>query len=367
MLRKDYYQILGVDKTATPQEIKKAYRKLARKYHPDVSGDNPQFRQRFNDVTEAYKVLGDPERRKIYDGGGVEQAWFNESNFGNIKDIFEKTYRQQQEQAKSEGASERPKTPPKSSAGKQSDKSRFNFGDIFSHIVDSVQTRLDPEDKEPETVKKKPKETKAPSLDIEQPLEITLEEAWKGTRKTVSIKREKPCVLCGGAGQVSGQSCHNCFGKGIVQSSRRIEVAIPSGVRTGSKVRVSGEGNSQGDHSGSLFLRIELAPHRFFRVEDNGDLHCDIPVDAAEAAVGAAFSVPTLEGSVKMRIPAGTQNAQVFRLRGKGLKPLRGSELPGDQYVTIKVMVPKFLSQRERELYEELQRLAPDVRRDLYP
>jgi molecular chaperone DnaJ len=311
VLRKDYYQILGLDKTATAPEIKKAYRKLARKYHPDVSGDNPQFRQRFNDVTEAYDVLSDPERRKIYDGGGVEQAWFNESNFGNIKDIFEKTYRQQQEQAQSEAASDRPKPPPKASSGKPSDKSRFNFGDIFNHIVDSVQTRLDPDEKDPDNAKKKPKEAKPASLDIEQALEITLEEAWKGTRKTVSIKREKPCVLCGGVGQVSGQTCRNCFGKGIVQSARKIEVAIPSGVRTGSKVRVSGEGNSQGDHSGSLLLRIELAPHAFFRVEENGDLYCDIPVSAPEAALGSAFSVPTLEGWVKMRIPAGTHTLEL--------------------------------------------------------
>lgn len=361
MIRKDYYHILGLDKSASQSEVKKAFRKLARQYHPDVS-DDPAAREKFMDLAEAYEVLNDPEKRKLYDQGQIDQSWFSTQNFDNIRDIFEKTASEVRQQQQNKDKNQ----------DKRDVKGRFHFSDFFSQIVDSVNFsgRDTPphEGKSKTSARESRSQTKNqapnPKLDLDQKVQISLEEANHGTRKPVDIQQEKTCVLCGGSGEVSSQLCRNCFGKGKVRDTRRLEVKIPAGVRQGSRIRVSGEGLKQGQKKGNLYLNVELLPHPFYRIQEDGDLGCEIPVTISEAVLGAELHVPTLNGKVKMKIPPGTQGGQVFRLRGKGLKHPKGKD-SGDQYVTIQLVVPKSLNEEERQSYQKLFRSGDDLRRHL--
>ena len=347
MARKDYYKILELDKKASQQEIKKAFRKQARKYHPDVSED-PKAREKFTDLAEAYEVLNDPERRKLYDGGQIDQAWFSNQTFDHVRDIFEKTSAEVRK---------------KQTETTKKDSKRFKFGDFISNIVDSVN--LNPRE---QTTTKSSTQNSIPSkdLDLEQKIQISLEEATHGTKKPVDIKHEKSCVLCGGSGEVGHDLCRNCFGKGKVRTERHLEVKIPAGVRNGSKIRVVGEGLKKGSTSGNLYLKIELLPHKYFDMQDNGDLRCEVPVTVTEAILGTELQVPTLSGRVKMKIPPGTQGGQVFRLRNKGLKQPKGQD-KGDLYVMIQIMVPKALSEEDKKAYQKLFQSGDEERRKLGP
>ena len=342
MLQKDYYKILGLDRKASQQDIKKAFRRLAREYHPDVNRDKAENNDRFKDIAEAYEVLGDPERRRQFDQGHIDQTWFTATSFENIRDIFERTaVRQSQRQ-------------------QDKTKGKFNFGDFITNISSTIADSVGSVTKESTQKAKKP----PPSLDIEQMLQISLEEAWNGTRKPVTVRHEKPCVLCGGSGQVSGQTCRNCQGKGVSRQEKRLDVKVPAGVRKGSKIRVPNEGIKHGQHHGHLYLVVELMDHPFFDADENGDLHCEMPITLTEAVLGTEFQLPTLGGRVKMKIPPGSQPGQVFRLRGKGMKhPKDGDH--GDLYVEIQVVVPRHLSNREQDLYRELARSGEDLRRNL--
>lgn len=348
MLRKDYYKILGLDRKASQQEVKKAFRRLAREYHPDVNKGRSDVAEKFKDVAEAYEVLGDPERRRQYDQGHIDQSWFTTTSFENIRDIFERT-------AKSQGQAQRKEEP---------GKGKFSFGDFLNNIVDSVSTGA----KEPGSPKEpsaKVKGSKAPpKLDLEQTLLISLEEAWNGARKPVTVTIERPCVLCSGSGTVGGQPCRNCQGKGTARQEKRLDVKVPAGVRKGSKIRVPNEGLKHGQEQGHLYLVIELREHIFYDSDEQGDIRCELPVSVTEAVLGAELEVPTLAGRVKMKIPAGTQPGQIFRLRGKGMKHPKGAD-PGDQYVSIQVVVPRHLSSREQDLYRELARPGDELRRNL--
>jgi len=347
---KDYYQILGLERQASQAEIKKAFRKLARQYHPDVSKENVGAQQKFNEIAEAYEVLGDPERRKLYDQGHIDQSWFNSQQFHHVRDIFEKTA-----QRATEAASQ-------SSKKTDSSKNRFRFGDIFNNLVDSVNF-TGKEAREADKTQA-PNTKKLTQLDLEQTLRISLEEALNGTRKPVDLMQEKTCVLCSGTGEVRQQPCRHCYGKGRVRSEKRLDVKIPAGVRQGSKIRVTGEGLKQGQEQGHLYLLIELAPHPFFRSDEQGHLHCEIPITITEAVLGTEVEVPTLSGRIKLKIPPGTQGGQVFRLRQKGLKGPKG-QLQGDQLISAQLVVPKTLSSREKDLYQELFQSGEELRRKL--
>jgi molecular chaperone DnaJ len=347
VIRKDYYGILGVEKNATPQEIKKAYRRMARKYHPDVNPNNPQARERFKDVAEAYEVLSDSEKRRHFDNGFVDQSWFTEQNLDSIRDIFEKTGRK-----------------PKEENGRKN----FRFSDIFNNIVDSVQQPRKEEKKSEAKTSAPPRSGDSPSakLDVEQTLEITLEEATRGTLKTITVHRERICTTCGGSGQANRQPCRVCQGKGGQTNSRKLEVKIPAGVRKGSKIRISREGNTRGDETGNLYLVIELLPHSFFSVEDNGDLRCEVPITFTEAVLGTDLEVPTLDKRVKIKVSPEAQQGKTFRLKGKGLRHPKSGQNPGDLYVSLRVETPQNLSGKEKELYQELARFPHLVRRNLY-
>lgn len=351
---KDYYKVLGLDKSATDKEIKKAYRRLARRYHPDASDDSNK--SKFNDISEAYEILSDPEKRKKYDHKD-DGTWFNQNNLDHMKDIFDQGFKK----AKTKSKETKEKTNP------DNIKKTFNkFSDIFNTLKDSVKGDEQPSKHANKKRAKsfKPSNAQLPKEDIEQELSITLEEAHRGTKKLVSLKKENTCVLCGGTGDIGAQTCRNCYGQGKVQKSKQLEVNVPAGVRKGSKVRIVGEGNGIGDNKGNLYLKIMIKSHRFFAITDNGDIHCDIPITVPESVVGVEIEVPTLSGRVKMKIPSGTQNHQVFRLKGKGLKGKRSSDSPSDQYVTIQIETPKTLTSQEQQLYSELAKLQKQSPRD---
>ncbi len=326
---KDYYKILGVPRDADDKAIKAAYRKLARKYHPDV---NKGASERFKEIAEANAVLSDPEKRKRYDtlgpdweryaqagaGGPFQDGSFrveNEGDLGDFSDFFRTIF------ADLGGAGR---------AGRG--RRRVDFGGLGDAGGGFGPERGD---------------------DVEAPIELTLEEAFTGVRKGVSFELDEPCPTCGGAGHLDRQPCPKCHGTGWAKSRRQLDVKIPAGVDTGSRVRVAGEGTGGAGRRGDLFLHVTVRPDaRFERKGD--DLYADVEIDAADAALGAEVSVPTLKGQVSMKVPAETSSGKTFRLRGYGVPHLRGGGA-GDQYVRIKITVPSGLSARERELYTELR------------
>lgn len=360
---KDYYATLGVSRSASQAEIKKAFRKLARECHPDVNPNDPEAEKRFNQLAEAYEVIGDPDRRKLYDQGHIDQTWFSSDNFSHIRDIFEQS--QQRAREHRQGQAEAAASGTASAGGS---KNRFRFGEFLNNIVDSVPWSKESETEGASGTRKKPRpeaEGKAGSLDLEQSVRISLEEAYQGTRKPVDVVQEKACGLCNGTGEVRQQVCRKCFGKGKLRSEKRLEVKIPAGVRQGSKIRVANEGLRRGSEQGHLYLRVELLPHAFFESDAQGNLHCEVPVTITEAVLGAELEVPTLSGRVKMKIPPGTQGGQVFRLRQKGLKAPK-SEQAGDQMVSVQLVVPQQLSAQERESYQALFQSGEALRRARY-
>ncbi len=305
---KDYYRILGVDRNATEKEIKQAYRRLARKYHPDVNPGDKEAEERFKEINEAYEVLSDPEKRRKYDqlraswqqwqrmGGDPRDfdwsQWFSREwpggrvhvEYGDLGDLF------------GEGI----------------------FSDFFRAIFGDVGTR-------PRVRWWEARPRYARGQDYEQPVEITLEEAFRGTKRVLE------------------------------RDGRRLEVTIPPGVKTGSRVRIAGQGGPGigGGRPGDLYLKVTVLPHPIFERRGD-DLHCEVPVDLYTAVLGGEVRVPTLEGDVMLKIPPGTQGGQTFRLRGKGMPNLRNPRQRGDLYVKVRVQVPQDLSQRERELFREL-------------
>ena len=314
---KDYYRILGVSRDADEKEIKRAYRRLARKYHPDVNPGDKEAEERFKEINEAYEVLSDPEKRKKYDRLGADwqrwqrmggdprgfdwSQWMSGTPWGGHVHV---------EYADLSDLDEL--------FGSQSP-----FSDFFRFIFGGVGR--EPRGEWFSRVQHRPRR----GQDIEQPVEITLEEAFHGTQRIL---------------QVDG---------------RRLEVKIPPGVKTGSKVRIAGEGGkgTDGGARGDLFLKVRVRPHNVFERQGD-DLYCEVPVDLYTAVLGGEVRVPNLDGKpVMLRIPAGTQGGRTFRLRGLGMPKLRQPQQRGDLYAKVRVVVPQSLSPREKELFEELARL----------
>lgn len=290
MAFKDYYEILGVDRNATEAEIKKAYRKLARQYHPDINPGNKAAEARFKEINEAYEVLSDKEKRAKYDRFGRDWQRYQEMpGFGGFG-------------AGGFGAAD--------------------FADIFETLFGGRGVRSNVT-------------YRAKGQDIEQPVDITLEEAFSGTQRTLQV-----------------QSANGAL--------RSITVKIPPGVDTGSRVRIAGEGapGIGGGPRGDLYLVINVLPHsRFERRGD--DLYIRVPVDLYTMLLGGEVRVPAMGGrTVTLKVPAGTQNGKVMRVSGQGMPRLRDAQTRGDLYVTLDVSLPTSLSPRERELVEQLRALA---------
>ena len=347
MAKRDFYEILGVAKNASEEDIKKAYRKLAMKYHPDRNPDNPKAEDHFKEAKEAYEILTDANKRAAYD------------HYGHAG------------------------VDPSSAAGAGAGFGGFSdaFGDIFSDIFGGGRSRS----------------TVFRGADLRYNLEITLEDAARGTETRIRIPAmeecdtckgtgAKPgtqattCTTCNGHGQVRMQQgffsiqqtcprchgtgkmianpCQPCGGTGRLKKHKTLSVKIPSGVDEGDRIRLSGEGEAgvNGGPSGDLYVVIHIKPHAVFTREHN-DLHCEMPISFTTAALGGDIEIPTLDGYAKIKVPPETQSGRVFRLRGKGIKGVRSATL-GDLLCHVVVETPVNLTTRQKELLQEFESIS---------
>jgi len=361
--KRDYYEVLGVSKNASQEEIKSAYRRLAKKYHPDVNPDNKkEAEEKFKEAAEAYEVLSDPEKRAQYDQFGHEGmknifgaggfTWSDFTHFSDVEDIL----------------------------------SSFFGGGMFEDLFGTTRVQ---------------RGRKAyRGADLRYDLEISLKEAAFGCEKKITITRNESCAICNGTGAKPGvgrkecptckgtgqvrysqgffsiaKTCNKCYGEGSIvttpcsrcngmgkiQRERTITVKIPAGVDTGSRIRLKGEGEggTYGAESGDLYIIIIVKEDKTF-IRQNNDIICEIPVSFSQVALGAEIQVPTLDGQkIKMKIPPGTQTHKVFRIKGKGIPSLHGYGR-GDQFVRVIVVTPTKLTERQRQLLEELGKISGD-------
>ncbi len=359
------YVILGLNQGVTVSEIKKAYRRLARRFHPDINPGDRAAEDRFKGISEAYEVLIDPDKRSFYD----EHGYYSEGVLDGQKesgwDISFRGF----------------------DSGGSSDASRF------SDLFDDFFTRA--------RMARRPDATN----DVECQASLSFEESIRGVRTTVNVYRKRPCDACRGLGRAAGSmeydcghcggsgewirskghlrfsmtcpqcegsgrvavACSVCAGEGRTSQSERIEVEIPPGVSAGSRVRFRGQGNidSRTNELGDLYVVTNVSPDSFFR-RAGDNIHCIVPITVSEAALGAKIEVPTVDGAALLKIPQGTQSGQVLKLRGKGAPSLRGDDVRGDQYVEVSVVVPKVTDERSREILRELAELDQDnPRKDL--
>jgi DnaJ-class molecular chaperone len=327
MAGKDYYQILGVSRTASEKEIKQAYRRLARKYHPDLNPGDKSSEARFKEINTAYEVLSNPEKRKKYDQFGDQ--WEYAEQF-----------------AKAEG-----KGGVRWDFGKGDTTFEYgdlsDFGDIFSNLFgDSgmgFKTRRRPQR----------------GQDMESPIEVSLEEAYRGSTRVIQLQTAEPCTACGGTGRVGNRVCTICNGAGGKLTPKRLEVKIPPGVKDGSKIRIAGEGGPGrgGGSKGDLYLVVKVLPHRLFERKGD-DLYTEVSVPLVTAMLGGEARLPTLNGNLSLKIPPETQNGKVFRLAGKGM-PKLGDSGYGSMFAEVKVILPTNLTEEERKLFERLRSLRP--------
>ncbi|HYM51486.1 MAG TPA: DnaJ C-terminal domain-containing protein [Candidatus Limnocylindrales bacterium] len=331
---KDYYATLGVARTASEKEIKSAYRRLARQYHPDVNKD-PQATERFKLINEAYEVLSDPKKRQKYDQLGSDwERIEREQEFA----------RQYQSQAGGTGGT--------AYGG--------DFSDFFNTFFSGEAGGFGGF----EGFRGAAGATSRRGEDIEHPIEITLEEAARGGQRTIQTEVPEACPTCGGSGftaerrQVRGRTvmqsvtCPTCGGAGVRPTRRQLQVTIPPGVTEGSRIRVKGEGERGAEH-GDLYLRVHLQPDPRFAAKGR-DLYTAVPIYDDQAVLGDEVLVPSLTGQLQLRIPPGSQAGRVFRLRGKGLPGLKGG-VPGDLYATIEIRVPERITDDIRGLYQQLR------------
>jgi molecular chaperone DnaJ len=357
---KDYYKVLGVPKNGSAADIKKAYRKLAQKHHPDANRGNKEAEERFKEISAAHDVLGDPEKRKQYDqvrdmaasgaggfggfggpgpaGGNVRGEGFPFEDLGDLGDLFSVFTGRGRGRGRGRGEAR---------GADLETEVRVSFDEAMAGTT--IPLRI---------------QGPAPcptcrGSGAEPGTSPTTCPACGGTGSVAvnegffSISR--PCPECGGSGRIVEHPCHDCGGSGNVRRAREFSVRIPAGVRDGARIRLNGRGEAgpAGSRAGDLFVTVRVAPHRLFGRKDS-DLTLELPVTFAEAALGTNLKVPTLNGQVTLKIPAGTPSGKTFRVRGKGIpKPKKGGA--GDLLVTVKVDVPQKLSREEKELLARLQ------------
>lgn len=336
---KDYYNILGVKKDASEKEIKSAYRKLARKFHPDVNPNNPDAEKRFKDINEAYAVLSDAEKRKKYDTLGPDWERRVQSGYGG-------------------GPYTYTTHPGGSTGGSTADFSDF-FESLFGGRGGATANQTGGFDFDLGSIfgrGGKTRSTAQRGSDVEQPIDVTLEEAYRGSERAFTLQTQQPCPTCGGTGVQNGSTCPTCHGAGTVPKTKRLEVKIPAGVKEGSRIRVSGEGNPglAGGSNGDLYLVVHMVPDPRFRREGD-DLYTEVDVPVTTLALGGEIAVPTLNGRVTMKVPAESQNGRSMRLTGQGMPHLRGSG-KGNLIVKLHAVLPTHLNDEQRSLFERLAR-----------
>ena len=335
---KDYYEVLGIKRDASQDQIKQAYRKLARKFHPDLNPGDKSAEEKFKGLQEAYDVLSDPENRKLYDQYGDNWRAVK-SGAGAPPPGWEETQR--------------------STRGAGPGAGGFDFGDFdFSDFRSAGGAGgFDIFEEMFGGSGRGRGRRSGRGRDVEAELELSIEEAHRGVRRTIQMEVAETCPTCGGSGLKDGKPCETCGGAGQVLKPKRIEVNIPTGVRDGSTVRLAGQGGtgSNGSEPGDLYLHIRLRPHPVFTVKGD-DLEVELPITPWEAVLGAKVAAPTIDGKVELTIPPGAKSGQRLRLRGQGLNKRKGGR--GDEFVRLKIVVPKQVSAEERHLYEELKRIS---------
>ncbi len=349
--KRDYYEVLGVGRAATDQEIKSAYRKLALQFHPDRNPNNPDAEEKFKEASEAYAVLADSEKRAVYDRfghaglGGVGAGGFDASAFQDLGDIF---------------------------------GDFFGLGDIFGGGGTRRRSRAQR------------------GADLREDLHLTFEDSIFGTEAKITVRRHESCEECRGTGAAPGKGpvtcrscngrgqvryqqgffsiaracptcqgtgsvitdpCARCKGEGRVLRQRTVDAKVPAGVEDGTRIRFSGfgEGGIHGGPPGDLYVVLHVKEHPFFERQGN-DLHCVIPISFTQAALGAEITVPTFDGDQVLKVPEGTQSSTTLRIRGKGVPVLNGHG-KGDLFVEVRVQTPSKVSKRQRELLQELEGL----------
>lgn len=374
MPKKDYYEILGVAKDATQQEIKTAYKKLAKQYHPDVNKDNPQAESKFKELGEAYQVLSDSEKRAAYDRLG--HAAFDQaarSGFSgykayniNFEDLFGGGFRDPFDIFNEffdaspfgfSGTSARRKTP------QQGNDLLYEFTLDFDEAVHGVEKEISYERQGSCAVcggsgaAQGSSKVTCPTCGGRGQVRET-SQIFFGAFSTI-----RACPQCGGAGTIIEKPCSSCRGRGVAKERKRLKIKVPAGVDTGYRLRFRGEGDAgeQGAPSGDLYVRFRVKLHELFRREGDNIL-LDLVVSFSQAALGDVVKVPSIDGEVKMRIPAGTQSGTQFRLRGKGV-PHFGSRGRGDQFVNVQLQTPQKLDRELKELFEKLKEYEPDLKK----
>ncbi|HNV57024.1 MAG TPA: molecular chaperone DnaJ [Smithellaceae bacterium] len=350
MTKRDYYEILGVGKTASEEELKKCYRKIAMQFHPDKNPGNKQAEERFKEAAEAYEVLSDRQKREIYDAyghAGLSNTGFQ--GFSGFDDVFS------------------------------------GFGDIFEDVFGFGRGRG----------RGRTRPAARAGADLRYDLKISFLDAAFGLTTTIDLEKLHPCQACGGTGSAPGttpSTCPTCNGRGqVVQSSgfftisstcphcnghgkviakacqtcrgtgrekqrKTVELKIPAGVETGSRLRLRGEGEAgdQGGPNGDLYVFLQVEDHEFF-VRSEDDIVCRVPISFVQASLGATIEVPTLKETEKIKIPRGTQTGQIFRLKGKGIPHLQGYGR-GDQIIEVFVKIPTELTRKQEDLLREFEK-----------
>lgn len=326
-MARDYYEVLGVKRNASDKEVKQAYRRLARKHHPDVNPGDKTAEAKFKEINAAYEVLSDPEKRRKYDQFGENWQYADQFDQAGKQGDFRWDFRQG------------------SPFGSDRGDSAFDFGDlggVFGNLFRGARSG---------------RTTRRRGENIEQPLEVTLAEAFSGATRILQLQAEEPCSVCKGSGLIRNVPCSNCQGLGRVLVPRHLEVKIPPGVDNGSRVRIAGEGRKgyDGGNRGDLYLVISVRPHPNFERKGD-DLYTEVAIPLTTVILGGEVEVPTLKGKVALKVPPETQNGQVFRLGGQGM-PHLGGKSKGDLLAKVKVVLPTGLTPREQELLAELKAL----------
>jgi len=324
MAGKDYYSVLGVSRQATESEIKKAYRRLARKYHPDVNPGDKAAEARFKEINEAHEVLSDKEKRKKYDRFGDKWQYADQFQEAQRQSPFGEFRR----------------------AGGPGFHEEVDLDSIFGDLLGGAFSRR----------RARPRR----GQDIEYPVEVALEEAYLGARRNIALQTEEPCSGCNGTGHIQNLPCSVCRGSGTTSSVKRLEVKIPPGVRDGSRVRIAGKGGPgyAGGASGNLYLVVKVKRHRQFERRGD-DLYVEVPVPLTVAVLGGEVTVPSLKGKLALNIPPETQNGRAFRLAGQGM-PHLGDSSCGSLFARVSVVLPTRLSAEEKKLFERLHELEAE-------
>jgi molecular chaperone DnaJ len=352
MAKRDYYEVLGVSRDASDDELKSAFRNLARKYHPDVS-DASDAEEKFKEINEAYGVLSDKDKRAAYDRFGHQGVkgpnggpGFETVDFSDFADIFGDMFGFGGFANRGRSAS---RTAPRRGADLQ-----YQVAISFKEAVFGTEKEIDIT--KDETCPTCSGSGAKPGTSMKTCPECQGRGEIRQTRQTLlgAMVQVTTCPTCNGKGKIIDTPCSSCQGKGRVRNSRRKKITIPAGVDDGTRIRLAGEGQSGENNGppGDLYLLVRVKPHKYFRRRDN-DILLDLNINIAQATLGAEVKVPTVDGDVMLKIPAGTQPGKIIRMRGRGVPYLR-SNSRGDQLVIVNVTIPKRLNSEERELFEKL-------------